>query len=212
MKAPAIRSLMMYQLVLLVEQDILLAVFVDINAPQVDVAGFHVEVVTELAQHCGVLELNPSNFTANYNKVIMQNKLLGLSYKQMEKYQEAIPFLDKENQLNSKHTSSLVTKFLCLQQLNRQQEALEVLEEINKINSKEEFHNQKIAFIYFDINEYDKAINCFQLQIKIKEYASDYRCLADISFISYYYQEVKKYLNKSLEIDPNLRIHIKKDF
>ncbi|KAM3145382.1 hypothetical protein pb186bvf_002426 [Paramecium bursaria] len=143
-----------------------------------------------------VLELNPSNVTANYNK--------GLSYKQMEKYQEAIPFLDKANQLNPKHTSSMVTKALCLQELNRHQEALKVLEEVDKINPKEEFHNSKIAFIYFDLNEYDKAIYYFQLQIKIKEYASDYRCLADISFKRDQYQEAMKYLNKSLEIDPNL--------
>ncbi|KAM3128340.1 hypothetical protein pb186bvf_019530 [Paramecium bursaria] len=143
-----------------------------------------------------ILIINPFNASANYNKGDIFSK------SKQDLFQSII-WLDKAIDLNPQYQSALVMKSSCLQELQRSNEAIKILEQVEKIDPNHESYNQKLGLIYYEKDNYDKALMYFQRQIKIKENASDYRFMAEIYIQKQNYNEALNLLNKSIQIDEN---------
>lgn len=125
----------------------------------------------------------------NYWKV---NYLAGLYSYQSKIYDLALGYLDKAQNLKPNNVMVLSLKANALQHLDKREKAIKLYKKVLKLDKKNYASLFSLAYLYFEQEEYEKAIKQFKKAIKYSPKEADY-----IPYSQYYIAQSLRKLNNS---------------
>jgi tetratricopeptide (TPR) repeat protein len=147
--------------------------------------------VEELCEQ--IIRISPNN--------IIALELLGISKKCLKNPKESLKYFKKVHKIKPTYQSinNLGIAFL---DNGQNEQAIKCFTKASKINNKKNIHLRNLAAVFKNKNEFEKAIDFYNLSLNIETNEQDLVSLAETYAEILDFKNTKKYLKKVLNINP----------